>query len=72
MKSWPKGADPATAAPSKDDTFRLIEIKASADGGRILCKADVLIFFKPTVKCTVNAPTADSRYTNNSKTRRVS
>src|SRR5258708_29562965 len=63
LKSWPKGADPATASPSKDDTFRLIEIKASADGGRILCKADVLLFFKPTVKCNVNAPTAGAKAT---------
>ena len=57
LRSWPKGSNPAKVTPSKDDSYRLIRIKAAADGGRIVCRADVLPFYHPTVTCTVNGPT---------------
>ena len=58
VRSWPRGTNPDASGPAKDDTYRLIEIRAAADGSRIVCKADVFPFFRPAVTCTVNGPAA--------------
>jgi hypothetical protein len=55
FKSWPQGANVANTPPQKNQTFKLIEIKAAPNGSRLVCKADIWPIY-PTVKCLVSGP----------------